>query len=338
MQALYRRLPFVHFEVFTEVPEWFFENSLGCSYTYNRVACDVGLAQVNPFESDTAETVLRLERLFSAREHVLAQTTALLKACRCRLVLCDIAFMGIEAAEILRIPSMLIENFTWDFIYAGYFDREPKLEYYAREVKKVFDRVPNRIQTVPICEPNSIFYQVEPVSRRPKSNPGEIRRLLGIEPQEQVILVTTGGIVPDYQSGESLKRFSNITFILPGAGSTASRDANLIRLPHQTGYYSPDLVAACDAVIAKLGYSTVAEVFHAGLPFGYIQRPDFPESKTMGKFVQSEMPAIELTLDAFSREEWGNLPQNLLNLPRGISSTVNGADQIADYVIEKALR
>jgi len=338
MQALHRQFPSVHFELFTEVPEWFFQNSLACSYTYNRVGCDVGLAQVNPFEVDPAETIRRLERLFADRNQMLGHFTGVLKTSRCRLILCDIAFLGIEAAEILGIPSILIENFTWDFIYAGYSHLEPKLEYYAGEIKKVFDRVPYHIQSTPICEPNPNYYQVAPVSRPPKSKPGEVRKLLDVAPDEPLILVTTGGIVPEVHPDAGLKKFSEITFILPGAGSKASRDANLIRLPHQTGYYSPDLVAASDAVIAKLGYSTVAEVFHAGLPFGYIQRPDFPESKPMGRFVQSEMRALELALDAFSCGEWGDLPQKLLDLPRRNPPKVNGAEQIADIVMEKALR
>lgn len=338
MQALYRRLPEVHFELFTDVPEWFFEISLQGSYSYNRFASDVGLTQLNPFDADLPETVRRLEKIFTERNQWLSSATNTLKARRCCLVLCDIAFTGIEVAEALGIPSILIENFTWDFIYAGYSNLEPGLDLYAREIDSICARATYHIQTRPICEPNPGCIHVEPVSRPPITSSIEIRSRLGVGLDELLILVTTGGISPVFQPGESLKRYPDITFLLPGSGEVPSRDVNLVRLPHQTGFYSPDLIAASDAVIGKLGYSTVAEVFHAGVPFGFIRRPDFPETATMENFVQTEIPALELPLETFLGDDWGNLPRSLLDLPRSKSRAVNGADQIADFVKGMVLR
>jgi len=38
----------------------------------------------------------------------------------CLLVVSDISPMGLLVAETAEIPSILIENFTWDWIYQGY--------------------------------------------------------------------------------------------------------------------------------------------------------------------------------------------------------------------------
>ena len=46
------------------------------------------------------------------------------------------------------------------------------------------------------------------------------------------------------------------------------REKNVILLPANTDLYHPDLVHAADAVVAKLGYSTVAETYSAGVPLG----------------------------------------------------------------------
>ena len=43
-----------------------------------------------------------------------------------------------------------------------------------------------------------------------------------------------------------------------------------------------------------LGYSTVAETYHAGLPFGYVLRSHFRESAVLQRFIESEMPGAEV--------------------------------------------
>ncbi|MFX6019324.1 hypothetical protein ABTF08_20820, partial [Acinetobacter baumannii] len=56
---------------------------------------------------------------------------AQLRACAAEVVLCDISPLGLEAARTAGIPSVLLESFTWDWIYRGYCEREPALAPFA---------------------------------------------------------------------------------------------------------------------------------------------------------------------------------------------------------------
>ena len=51
---------------------------------------------------------------------------------------------------------------------------------------------------------------------------------------------------------------------------------------------------SCDVVIGKLGYSTLAEAYQAGVPYGFIRRPGFRESDILADYVGARMSALEV--------------------------------------------
>ncbi len=332
MQAIQRLIPSVQFELFTEAPEWFFQSSLGAGYTYHSFPGDVGLVQAGPFDEDLTATVQKLEWLRSTEKERLEIAARTLEERKVWLVLCDIVPFGIQVARKCGIPSVLIENFTWDFIYAGYEHREPELHAIGQQLHELFSLADFHIQTRPVCRSDEHALTVEPVSRRPKSSRAQTRSRLHLSDAEPVVLITQGGIETRLEGIEALKSFQDIRFILTGAADQVEWDANLIRLPHHSDFYTPDLVFASDAVIGKLGYGTVAEVYQAGLPYGYIPRDSFPETRPMADFVRTEMQAIELPYADFKDGKWGDIPNQLLKLPRIQRSGPNGADQIAEFV------
>ena len=73
---------------------------------------------------------------------------------------------------------------------------------------------------------------------------------------------------------------------------------------------------ASDAVVGKVGYSTLAEVYQAGVPFGYVVRSNFRESAPMGAFIEKEMPGTLLDESEFSSGGWTDKLQDLLTLNR----------------------
>jgi hypothetical protein len=93
------------------------------------------------------------------------------------------------------------------------------------------------------------------------------------------------------------------------------------------------VVAACDAVVAKIGYSTLAEVYHAGVPFGYVPRPQFRESVALAEFIRRRMPGVEIAAGDFESGAWlAQLPA-LLALERVRRDEPNGARQVAEFML-----
>ncbi|MGE5839736.1 MAG: hypothetical protein ACM34H_07355, partial [Deltaproteobacteria bacterium] len=272
MEAFHRLIPETQFEIFTEVPEWFFRHSLSGPFTYHALLTDIGLVQESSLKADLPATLARLDAFLPFPEQRISELARLVSDRRCRLIVCDISPMGISVARKAGLPSLLIENFTWDWIYDQYSEKSPGLSRHISYLREIFRSADFHIQTRPVCFPFHPRLTTSPVSRRARRPREETRARLGILPQAIVAMITMGGIPETYSFLEQLQEIEDVVFIIPGAGSETNRTGNLFLLPHRSEFFHPDLVQASDALIGKVGYSTLSEVYWAGIPFGYIAR------------------------------------------------------------------
>ena len=341
MAAIRQRSPEVRFHIFTQAPDWFFADTLADFHTYHPMETDVGLVQRSPLEEDMEETLTRLDALFPLRPDHLADCCRQVAASDCRLVICDIAALGIAVAEALGLPSILVENFTWDWIYTDYPQAAcpralmPRLRTHARYQAKLYALARYRIQAEPVCRPLAVDLTAPPTCRPSRTPRAVTRKQLGIEGETPLVLVTMGGTPVTYTFLNRLRERSGFRFILPGIGEALVHEDNLIKMPARSAFKHPDLITAADVVVGKVGYSTLSEIYHAGTPFGFVQRPDFPESQPLADYISAHMPSMEITPEDFQTGRWGDRLAPLLALPRATRRTPNGAEVIADFVIDR---
>ena len=117
MEAVSKIVPSISFHIFSTVPRWFFDDSLPCRFEYHEFLTDIGLIQKTPFSHDLKETIDALDQFIPFDSALISNTAGLLKQLACRMVICDISPLGIAIAVKAGLPSVLIENFTWDWIY-----------------------------------------------------------------------------------------------------------------------------------------------------------------------------------------------------------------------------
>jgi hypothetical protein len=335
METILKLDPEIHFEIFTLVPPWFFEDSLPVNkFDYHEYPTDVGLVQTNPLHENLIETVNRLRVLIPFSRERINQLVDILAKTSCELVLCDIAPLGIAVGKAAGLPIILIENFTWDWIYSGYLKIEPRLSEFINYLKDVFTQADYHIQTTPACSPTAkADLTTGVIARGPRNSIAVTRNNLGILPGNKVVLLSMGGIEARYAFLNRLKRFENTIFIIPDGSRKIETDQNLLLLPHHSSFYHPDLVLACDLVIAKLGYSTLAESYHSGVPMIFISRPDFRESSVLSDFALREIGGFEIPANEFQNGEWISALEPWMYKPRRQKSGINGAEQAADLII-----
>lgn len=339
MNGIGRRWPFVHFEIFSNTPQWFFNESLSVSFACHRLLTDIGFVQTTPLEMDLEKTLSALDDFLPFDDARLDALAEKLQQRGCLMVLCDISPLGIAAGRHAGIPTMLIENFTWDWLYEMYGPPESRLVEHIAYLKKVFSSVDHHIQTEPVCESTDNTVRMPPIARKPKTPPEKIRSRLGIGEYEKLVLVTTGGIpnVPPFI--DALEKYGeDVRFIVPGAFPELPPDGqergNVIRMPQASAYYHPDLVYAADAVVGKVGYSTLAEVFCAGKPFGFVARSHFRESEPLVSFILQNMTGMPIDPAEFLSGDWIRRVPDLLSSTVDASPRTNGADRVADYICD----
>jgi UDP:flavonoid glycosyltransferase YjiC (YdhE family) len=336
MTALHTLDAALEFEIFTRAPRWFFAESLGFAFGYHELLTDIGLVQRSPLEEDLTASLGELEKFIPFSAQRLDALALSLSDLGCRLVLCDISPLGIAAAQAAHLPAILIENFTWDWIYSGYRDAEPEFERFIPEFARLFASATAHIQTEPVCAPSpTATLTTNPVGRTPRLSATAIRQELRIPEGAAAVLITMGGFELEYTFLERFKHLKDTYFIVPGGAESFQTRGNLILLPHHSAYYHPDLLYAADAVISKAGYSTIAEAYQAGIPFGYVSRALFRESPILSDFIRQQMQGIAIDGATFDSGEWIDAIPQLLSLPRISRPKMNGAEQIALFIYTK---
>ncbi|HPC84154.1 MAG TPA: hypothetical protein P5234_12150 [Thermoanaerobaculaceae bacterium] len=316
MEAVRDQQPGAHFEIFTLVPRWFFSDSLGGGFRHHPLRTDVGLVQRTTLHEDPAATAEALERFVPFDPAAVRLLADLVVATGCRGVLADISPLGIAVGRAAGLPVALVENFLWSWVYEAYLGAVPALGRPLLALAEEFARATHRVRCEPACGPGDGSRIVPPISRRPRAGREATRQALGVPEGRPLVLVTMGGTPWVPASLEPLRRRSDVTFVIPGGAGSHRRQANLELLPHHSQFYHPDLVAAADAVIGKVGYSTVAETFRAGVPLGYVPRERFPESPVIERFIRERMQGVAVTAREAETSGWVERLDALLAMPR----------------------
>jgi hypothetical protein len=335
IEALWQRRPDLRFEIFTTVPRWFFAQSLTAPFSLRRCTTDVGLVQRTPLEEDLGATADRLDRLLDPERGSVERLAERIGRLGCRALLADIAPLGIAAAHRLGIPAVLLENFTWDWIYAGYGGLEPRLEVHGETLAALSATADLHIQTEPACRPLAAAVAVPPVARRRRASPAAVRRSLGVPDDARLVVLTMGGVGWSYRGLAAAERHRRAWFAVPGGAERLRRRGRVLLLPFHSELFHPDLVQAADVVVGKLGYSTVAETYQARSAMAFIGRPRFRETSVLAAFVRRTAPSIEISEAAFDDGSWIDAVDGLLDAERPAGPRINGAGEAADAILER---
>jgi hypothetical protein len=332
MSAVSETVPFVSFDIFTTVPEWFFKDSFSGQFEYHEFMTDIGLVQKTPFSHDLEKTIETLERFIPFDPGTVSDTADFLKQRACQLVVCDISPIGISIAAKAGIPSILTENFTWDWIYEDFTNADHRICRYVDFFRKIYQTVDYHIQASPVCNPQSVDMTTGPISRKVRLPSARVREKLGIPQEKKIVLLTTGGVQDKYPFLNNLTTEKEVCFVIPGGSERPEQQDNLYLLPYRSGFNHADLVNAADAVVGKAGYSTIAEVYKAGVPFGYVPRSNFRETAKLVAFIEKEMEGLCINDEDFQAGKWLPKVSRLLNFPRIQRHDHNGSHQVADMI------
>ena len=329
LEALQRRLPNLGVEICTTVPEALFAASLA-NIRMNPLVPDIGLVQHNALASDLPATITALNNLLPFAETTISKLAKALKHCSC--ILSDIAPLGILVAERIGIPSILVENFTWDWIYQPYIAEHPGLEPHAKELKAIYSRATLHFQTEPVCNPVVDAETCPPIFRKSRTAPETVRHGIGAGTRK-IVLVSLGGIDFALPGWQQLDRMTDCFFVLAGQPETCLLKPNCLALSRQSQLYHPDLIGAADLVVFKSGYSTAAECLQAGTRTICISRPAFAESRILDRFIQKKLHGTLMDEATFLAGTWIDQLPEILAGPRPKPAVFNGADCIANQVL-----
>ena len=324
------------FEIFSTLPNWFFSHNLPeLELELHNIQTDVGLAQKSPFIHDLKETLKQLEKFTQFNNRDFLECLKIVKNNDFDLLISDISPVGLEIGKQMDIPSALIENFTWDWIYQEYCDSHFGFNRINEILEKSYSYADLHIQASPFCQKKNRTIETPPISRSIRKPHSEIKQLLGIGDDAKVILLTTGGITKKLNLIESLKEESDLIFITTTTTRSITTNQNIISIPLQSDIHYPDLVNASNLVVGKVGYGTLAECWSTDTPLLGCYRNDFRESNTLDNFASKNLSHAKISVEDFEGMNWIPKAREIMieNTTSKSSPDTTGASIAAEEVI-----
>ncbi|WP_292490778.1 hypothetical protein [Methanoculleus sp. 10] len=223
------------------------------------------------------------------------------------LVLSDIAPQPFLAAEELGIPSLGVSNFTWHLIYTHLFGKNELTDRIAEAY-----RAADVALLLPLHEPMEVFKnrrEVGLVARAVTRDRMEIRRLCGLSEEEPFVYLGGGQSLDPTVFRGVRSALAGCTLLVPSWTDLPGA----VRIPPGETE-TQDWIAACDLVVSKPGYSTIAEAIQAGVPMALFSRGGFAEDDYLIGGVKAMRIGIEVPETAVLDGSWADDLESLMGL------------------------
>jgi L-arabinokinase len=334
----------VRLVVRTSVPASFVEQAAAVPIELQQAETDTGVVQIDSLHIDEGGTARRAAAFhddFNARAEAEAEVLRELGA---SLVVADVPPLACEAAARAGVPSVVLGNFTWDWIYAGF----PQFEATAPGVIDAIGQAYGKARCALRLPLHGGFETIRTVvrdvpfiARKSRRDREDARRRLGLGSKDTAVLVSFGGhgLRLDHHA---ILRDNPIRLIMTDGHSHPGGDsANPLRLtPRMLADRSlryEDVVAAADVVISKPGYGIVSECIANGTALLYAPRGRFAEQ---GIF-EREMPALlrcrRIETDDLLGGRWRDAIEALLAQPHPATQPrTDGATVAAEEILRTA--
>ena len=242
-----------------------------------------------------------------------------------------------EIGAAAGIPVVAVGNFSWDYIYQPWEETFPRHAGLVDRIRRSYHKT-NLLLRLPLAHEMDAFPRqrdIPFIARRRTWPAGEERRRLGIPDDETRPLVLVA-----MRMGHELARAVNRLaacgeFVVLTFDERGLESADNIRvLPAALQAHFPDVLAAADALISKLGYSMCAETVAGRTPMLYAPRFDYREHDVLAAGIGRYVPALPMPGEDDGGESWPGLIRRLLAMPLPPAPAVDGAEIAARIVLE----
>ncbi|KAJ6673117.1 L-ARABINOKINASE [Salix viminalis] len=299
---------------------------------------DCGAVQCDALTVDRIASLEKYsETAVIPRETILATEVKWLRSIKADLVVSDVVPVACRAAADAGIRSVCCTNFSWDFIYAEYVvDAGSQHRSIVLQIAEDYSHCEFLIRLPGYC-PMPAFRDVVDVPlvvRGLHKSRAEVRKELGVEEDAKLVIFNFGGQPAGWKLQEE--------FLPPGwkcvvCGGSDKEDypPNFIKLPKDA--YTPDVIAASDCMLGKIGYGTFSEAMAYKLPFVFVRRDYFNEEPFLRNMLEHYHGGVEMIRRDLLTGCWQPYLERAISLKPCYDGGVNGGEVAARILQDTAL-
>jgi L-arabinokinase len=301
--------------------------------------CDTGVVQIDSLHLDAQKTIDCARDFYATYDARVAREASRLRDRGVSLVIADAPPLACAAAHATGIPSVVISNFTWDWIYEEYREELAAAPHLVPLIAESYARA-DAAWRLPVHGGFASFrtiVDVPFVARHAAHAREETRAVFGLPADRPIALISFGGYGVadlDLQRLDCLDRWS---ILLTGTAPAGDLPAGVHVIDdtwiYERGFRYEDLVHAVDVVMTKPGYGIVSECLANDTAIVYTPRGRFAEYPVMVAEMPRFLRCAEISHEDLFAGRW------LAALDRAIDAaapptrpSTNGADVIADMI------
>ncbi|KAJ0985195.1 hypothetical protein J5N97_003551 [Dioscorea zingiberensis] len=324
--------------VVTGAPDFVFTSDIQSPNLYIRkVLLDCGAVQADALTVDRLASLEKYSQTAVVpRASILATEVEWLNSIKADLVVSDVVPVACRAAADAGIRSVCVTNFSWDFIYAEYvMAAGHNHRSIVWQIAEDYSHCEFLLRLPGYC-PMPAFRDVIDVPlvvRRIHKSRSEVRKELGISEDMKVVIFNFGGQPAGWKLKEEWLPAGWLCLVC-GASDNQVLPPNFVKLAKDV--YTPDLIAASDCMLGKIGYGTVSEALAYKLPFVFVRRDYFNEEPFLRNMLEYYHGGVEMIRRDLLVGHWKPYLERALKLSPCYEGGINGGEVAALILQETA--
>ena len=264
----------------------------------------------------------------------LQRDSELLERVKPDLILADIPYRIISAAQLAGIPAVALCSLNWASIYTTYCGTDGGSEDILDHMWAGYRAADVFLAPEPTIDMPELdnYRAIGPIARRGLPQKPALLEQLGLSRDTRVVLVALGGITTVLPLA-SWPRIENVSWLFFETLATPRDD--LVDLSGLSPSFI-DVLASSDAVLTKPGYGTYTEAVCNGVPLLSLERPDWPETDYLNAWVHRYGCLQEISKQQFEAGKFGEALQRLWEQPvPGECPELTGINQAVDQLLKR---
>jgi len=339
INACARRMPHARIFIRSSASRRLFDRTVNAPFDLDDRPCDTGVVQIDSLRLDEAATIRQaaeFHQTFDARARAEAD---FLKSRGVRVVISDAPALGCAAAAVAGMPSVVISNFTWDWIYEEYAEQLASAPDLVPTIQRAY-RQADAAWRLPMHGGFETFSRIEDVpfvARHATHSREDTRKALGLPLDRRLALASFSVYGADGIDLARLDSTREWDVVVTGNGDAPPPAAGT-RFIHEPSLYAAglryeDLVAACEVVVTKPGYGILSECIANGTAIVYTSRGRFVEYDVLVREMPRYLRCAYLDQTSLFAGRWRAALDAAVNArPPAETPTTNGADVIAEMI------
>lgn len=325
--------------VVTAAPEFVFKSSISSPKLHVRkVLLDCGAVQSDALTVDRFASLEKYRQTaVIPRAIILSTEVEWLRHVKADLVVSDIVPVACRAAAEASIPSVCVTNFSWDFIYAEYvMAAGHQYRSIVWQIAEDYSYAQFLVRLPGYC-PMPAFrdaIDVPLVVRKAQKSREEVRKELGISDEDKLLLFNFGGQDASWSLKEDYlpKGWKCMVCAAPTGQKFPSNFKAIA-----SDAYTPDLIAASDCMLGKIGYGTTSEALAFKVPFVFVRRDYFNEEPFLRNMLEYHQCGVEMIRRDFLTGRWSPYLEKALEIMPSYEEPLNGGEVVARILEDTAL-